>query len=975
MKHVKRIVMACFLVCAAFLLGVIAKPGTVWAAETTTANINFYVSINNSWKLVGDTAQAVTVAKVPFDSGRITYAISTDELESIYGEYGFTSDMVTKSLNPTMFRHALRNNATIWGDRLPLEYEGQVYVQILKPSDGRDCDVYYLPNSSTDTSSTLSANDSTITRKNSFYPITIESTSNSAISYASETFYALRSQTTTIELDTNSFDGYEWTLSDLASNVSVKDSSITITSPTKAMTIKLNIQGNSSSTDYTPEEVSDAQGNINFYALINEKWVNIAGGAKTVPLKKLTIPGRTKQTTYAISTETLEDVYGSGLFLASSVDVSKNQNITIFRHGKIGEAYMWNDRYPFTYKGNTYWQLLTGDISANCDVFYLPNSTSTADKLSRKDTSIMKQNTFYTVDIETPSELQITSSETQYVLTGQSLSLTLPLVKGYQWTSDEIDLDSVKISESSEQASYRISPTQATVIRLEKGAEVEEEEEEEESTEVGSYEAEMYFYVSVNDEWILVNDDATTVSLKTLTIPGRNGQTTHAISVEELEKVYGNYGFRASTVDVDSRTNISIFRHAVHGYTSAWNDRLPFEYEGTTYWQLLTGDKTETCDLYYLPASSSLSDSINVEDSALIKANTHYTIDFQDVNGETNTILPTYYIAKNSYLTVQLPISDGITWESDDVDLTSVVVSETKDSVTYRISPTKATVIRQVSTSASEDRDDTGDGDDTGDSSDDTTSGGDNTGDTTDDTTGNDDADSGDSVDQSIQNAVINFYASVNNEWELVGGSSTTAEVRKLRPDGEDTDIYAISADTLKEVYSSFGFKPSQISLEDSVNVTIFRHAWQGSSDAYLGGLPFTYDGSIYFRLFTTEQAADCDIYYLPGSASLEESLDINDSTLKTENSFYQITFSSETDLVELPEDRYVFNGSSATLTIPKVDGYTWTSEEIDLNTVIIRDRSTYVTYRITPEQPVHIRLVQDSLVEDENANVDNSDR
>ncbi len=104
--------------------------------EQRIGEIRFYVAIDGEWVLLDNRTMSL------FEIGD-RYYLSGAQLESIYGEYGFTADMLTTETK--YFPHTERGSNTIWADVKPVEQDGIVYSPILKRETGTNCNVYYLP--------------------------------------------------------------------------------------------------------------------------------------------------------------------------------------------------------------------------------------------------------------------------------------------------------------------------------------------------------------------------------------------------------------------------------------------------------------------------------------------------------------------------------------------------------------------------------------------------------------------------------------------------------------------------------------------------------------------------------------------------------------------------------------------------------------------------------------------------------------
>ena len=104
------------------------------SVTTATGNINFYVAVNDGWEPV----ETRNMTGYYVDNA---YALTGAQLESVYGEYGFTASQMKEGTK--YFPHTTIDDGTIWGDRAAFESGGVIYSPILK--NGVACDVYYVP--------------------------------------------------------------------------------------------------------------------------------------------------------------------------------------------------------------------------------------------------------------------------------------------------------------------------------------------------------------------------------------------------------------------------------------------------------------------------------------------------------------------------------------------------------------------------------------------------------------------------------------------------------------------------------------------------------------------------------------------------------------------------------------------------------------------------------------------------------------
>lgn len=173
------------------------------AAPTATAvAVICYAAVDGDWKQVG----TVQTDKIDSDSNR--YYVTAQELDGIYGGYGFSSANYSGEL---FFPHTDDRNAdTLWADalpqqntdgtwRIPLSKQGPIYL-------------YYLPANTTGTSSYFTGSkpktDAQLLADNMFYTITVEDAAHAVYDTPPAPQVLFHGGTTTVML--NKAEGVTW---------------------------------------------------------------------------------------------------------------------------------------------------------------------------------------------------------------------------------------------------------------------------------------------------------------------------------------------------------------------------------------------------------------------------------------------------------------------------------------------------------------------------------------------------------------------------------------------------------------------------------------------------------------------------------------------------------------------------------------------------------------------------------------------
>lgn len=173
------------------------------AAPTATAvAVTCYAAVDGGWKQVG----TVQTDKIDSDSNR--YYVTAQELDGIYGGYGFSSANYSGEL---FFPHTDDRNAdTLWADalpqqntdgtwRIPLSKQGPIYL-------------YYLPANTTGTSSYFTGSkpktDAQLLADNMFYTITVEDAAHAVYDTPPVPQVLFHGGSTTVTLD--KAEGVTW---------------------------------------------------------------------------------------------------------------------------------------------------------------------------------------------------------------------------------------------------------------------------------------------------------------------------------------------------------------------------------------------------------------------------------------------------------------------------------------------------------------------------------------------------------------------------------------------------------------------------------------------------------------------------------------------------------------------------------------------------------------------------------------------
>ncbi len=173
------------------------------AAPTATAvSVICYAAVDGGWKQVG------TVQTDKIDSDSTRYYIMAQELDGIYGGYGFSS---VKYNGELFFPHTDDRNAdTLWADALPKYADGTWQIPL---STRGPIYLYYLPGNTAGSpgyfDSSKSKTDAAMLAANMFYTITVEDAAHAVYDTPPVPQVLFHGGSTTVTL--NKVEGVTWT--------------------------------------------------------------------------------------------------------------------------------------------------------------------------------------------------------------------------------------------------------------------------------------------------------------------------------------------------------------------------------------------------------------------------------------------------------------------------------------------------------------------------------------------------------------------------------------------------------------------------------------------------------------------------------------------------------------------------------------------------------------------------------------------
>ncbi len=165
------------------------------------------------------------------------------------------------------------------------------------------------------------------------------------------------------------------------------------------------------------------------------------------------------------------------------------------------------------------------------------------------------------------------------------------------------------------------------------------------------------FYIAIDGAWVSLGSREMTA--RKVGVFDNGTETRYCLTAQQLEEVYGPYGFEAVHMTPGSR----LFPHTTPGDQTIYGDRMVREYEDVLYSPLLTAGVD--CDVYYLPKA----DQVSYYDDRDIYAssNSFYTVEVIDpgnkVYGQDEPLPALAYVLTGGSHTVQVRGADGVDWQ------------------------------------------------------------------------------------------------------------------------------------------------------------------------------------------------------------------------------------------------------------------------------------------------------------------------
>ena len=600
--------------------------------DASTKEIPCYVAENGAWKKISTIQMDIDRVDVWGRTGpALNYYVTDDELKTAYSDYGFGKDVtfkdgITSKDKNGYFPFAYGDSTQLQNRQMPKQAEGSDQFRVPLVEDTKDITnklaIYYTPHNTTDYASNFSGasvwmDNADVLKDNSFYTISVDEADKEKFDTPDNLpdMKILSGGDKTFELPSKNKDGKAVTW------YTEKGGDVTAITKKDENTVTVTVKGINEQVLLTTDQ-SKAEGlKVYCFVLINQqpKKVGLLTTTKTqynAPWGSSNTPKN--YTRYYITSAQAETVYKKYGFDASQYAPDTkaaqkynfaigfyDQDLTIYDNS----ARMWADIEPINVDGEYKIPMISKDDGkqyGSCSVYYIPNNSKpTKDGFFVKDitisgtsfktsTDFLKSNSFYTVSAKDDAgKFSGTAMpESQCILNGKSVTMTLPYKEGVGWYVNGILVQPKNIKDG--KADYTVTVNQKTTF----------------TTEVPPLP--INAYVSIDNTWTPVEQewtwDSTANEFKggELTIPenqttGTGDNERYYITETQLKQIFAAYD---PSIKVGN-TNHFAHEMIVKGNpATVWADTTPVTVNGEQCIPLNTLKLGKGAAIYYTPKDS-----------------------------------------------------------------------------------------------------------------------------------------------------------------------------------------------------------------------------------------------------------------------------------------------------------------------------------------------------------------------------------
>ena len=634
-----------------------------------------YVAVNGAWKKISTIQMDTDRVDVWGRTGpALNYYVTDAELENAYSDYGFGTDVtfkdgITSKDKNGYFPFAYGNDNKLYNRQMPKQAEGSTQFRVPLVEDTKDITttnlaIYYTPHNTTDYASNFSGasvwmDNADVLKDNSFYTISVDEADKDKFSdtVTLPNTKILSGGESTFELPSKDKDGNAVTW------YTEKGGDVTAISKKDENTVTVTVKGINEQVLLTTDP-SKAEGlKVHCFVLIDQQPVEV--GLLTTTKTQYNTPWGSSNTTknytrYYITSAQAETVYkkygfNASTFTPETTNAQKynfaigfyDRDLTIYDNS----ARMWADIEPINVDDEYKIPMISeedGKKYGSCSVYYIPNNSKpTKDGFFVKDitisgtsfktsTDFLKSNSFYTVSAKDDAgKFSGTAMpESQCILNGKSVTMTLPYKEGVGWYVNGILVQPKNIKDG--KADYTVTVNQKTTF----------------TTEVPPLP--INAYVSIDNTWTPVEQewtwDSTANEFKggKLTIPkdqttGTGDNERYYITETQLKQIFADY---------DSSITIGNENHFAHEMirskdsSKIWADTKVFTIGSEKCIPLYqTSNTNNGATIYYTPKKTGGKDGLVKNDPNALKENClKYSISANNKKGygyvDTSATLP-----------------------------------------------------------------------------------------------------------------------------------------------------------------------------------------------------------------------------------------------------------------------------------------------------------------------------------------------
>lgn len=427
-------------------------------------------------------------------------------------------------------------------------------------------------------------------------------------------------------------------------------------------------------------------------------------------------------------------------------------------------------------------------------------------------------------------------------------------------------------------------------------------------------------YVAENGEWKKIS----TIQMDTdrVDVWGRTGpELNYYVTDDELKTAYSDYGFGTDVTfkeGITSKDKNGYFPFAYGDDKQLQNRQMPKQPEGSTQFRVPlvedTKDITKNLAIYYTPHSTT--GYVTIDNADVLKNNSFYTVsvDEADKNKFSDGTLLDTKILSGGEATFDLPSKDkdgkAVTWYVEKGGDVTAITKKNENTVTVTVKNINEQVLLTTDKSKA----------------------------------------------KGLQ---VHCFVLVDQQPVEVG-LLTTTKMQYNKPWGSSNTTknytrYYITSAQAETVYKKYGFDASQYT-PDTTGAQKYNFAigfydqdltiYDNSARMWADIVPINVDGEYKIPMISSEDGktngnakGSCSVYYIPNNSKptkdgfFVKDITIRGTSFKTStdflksNSFYTVSAKDDAGKFSgtaMPENQFILNGKSVTMTLPYKEGVGW---------------------------------------------------